>query len=110
MSTMTEAVVALLSSLLGRVEAREMFGAVGLYLDGTQFGLISDGRLLFRADQVNRDDFPEPPADGDGFAVRADLPGDLPWRPIPGEVLDDGERLRHVALRAWEAARRAHKA
>lgn len=108
--TATEAMVALLGSLLGRVEAREMFGAVGLYLDGTQFGLITDGRVLFRADQINRDDFAAPPADEDGFAVRGDLPGDLPWRPLPGEVLDDGERLRQVALRSWEAARRARKA
>lgn len=107
----TEAVVALLGSLLGRVESKDMFGAVGLYLDGAQFGLISDGRLMFRTDQVNRGDFePDQPLDDDGFCARAELPGDLPWRAVPGRVLDDAERLREVSLRAWEAAKRARKA
>lgn len=107
----SDAVVALLSSLLGRVEARDMFGAVGLYLDGAQFGVMSDGRLLFRADHLNRGDYEDyRQPDEDGFCARADLPGDLPWRPVPGPVLDDPETLRDWALKAWEAAKRARKA
>ncbi len=107
----TDAILALLRSLVGRVETRELMGAVGLFLDGAQFGIISDGRLHYRVDAGNRGDYEafELP-DADDFCPRGAMPGDLSWRPVPGPVLDDEELLADWTRKAWEAAKRARKA
>lgn len=106
-----EAVVALLRSVMGKVETRTMMGATGLYLDGAQFAIISDGQLLFRADAKNRADYAAfQIRDQDEFCPRGAIPGDLPWRPVPGPVLDDEDVLADWARKAWEAAKRARKA
>ena len=108
--TGTEAIVALLRSVMGRVETRTLMGATGLFLDGAQFAIISDGQLLFRADAQNRIDYEAfQIRDQDEFCPRGSLPGDLPWRPVPGPVLDDEDVLADWARKAWEAAKRARK-
>lgn len=103
--------IALLSELLGRVEVRERFGAAGLYLRGTLFAVISDGRLFLRTDAGNRAAFDAFEID-DGSAALAP-PGPTPagpsYRPVPGPILDDPEHLRAWALKAWEAGKRAGK-
>lgn len=107
----TEAIVALLRSLMGAVTTREIAGATGLFLDGAQFAVISDGRLLFRTDRQNRTDYEAfQIRSEDDFCPRGGIPADLPWRPVPGPVLDDEELLADWARRAWEAAKRARKA
>lgn len=103
------ALVSLLTSLVGKVVTRDMLGATGLYLDGAQFGLVSDGRIWYRTDHVNRADY-EAFAEPDAFCPSAGMPGDLTWRPLPPAILSDEEALVEWTRKAWEAAKRARKA
>lgn len=103
-----DALVALLTSLVGAVETREMMGATGLYLHGAQFGIVSDGRVYYRTDHLNRADYAGL-AEADAFCPSAGLPGDLAWRPLPPAVLDDADALAAWTRKAWEAAKRARK-
>lgn len=112
----TDAVVALIASLVGRIETRRVFGAVGLFLRAAQFGLISGGKLFFYTDRLNRGDYDRAERmdevvgdDTMGFCPRHDMPGDLPWREVPAFVLDEAEVLRTWTLAAWEAAKRSAK-
>lgn len=111
-----DALVAVLRSLVGRVETRFLCGATGLTLDGAVFGILSEeGRLYYRTDHLNRRDFEEYEAlsrmeeTGD-FCPRGDLPGGLSYRAVPTPVLDDPETLGEWTRKAWEAAKRARKA
>lgn len=110
-----DALVALLRSLVGRVEAKSLYGATGLSLDGAVFGIISDGRLYYRTDHLNRGDYEAFEAlardeTDEEFCPRADLPGGLSYRAVPMPVLDDPETLGEWTRKAWEAAKRARKA
>ncbi len=42
---------------LGPIEARAMFGGFGIYIDGAMLGLVADGVLYLKVDDVNRADF-----------------------------------------------------
>jgi DNA transformation protein and related proteins len=92
---------------LGEVSARRMFGGVGLYYDGTFFGLIDDDVLFLRVDDESRGE----------YLARA-MPAFHPVRnkpelstpsyyQVPGDVLDDAEQLVEWARRALAAARAA---
>jgi DNA transformation protein len=43
-----------LVALLGRVEARRMFGGHGLYAEGVMFALLDDGELFLKTDGETR--------------------------------------------------------
>jgi DNA transformation protein len=88
------------------VTTRNLFGGRGLYLEGTFFGVIFDGRLYFRTD-----------ADSRGEYVSRGMPALQPkYRPagpknvdrhfeVPAEIVRRGDRLRVWALRAARCAR-----
>lgn len=108
-SNFTNVVVTLLRPLVGRVEAKGMFDATGLSLDGTLFGVISGGKLFYRTDEHNRGDFDGDEPEGDFFPVSA-IPGDVSYREVPHSLLEDAENLAELTRRAWEAGRRASRA
>ena len=91
-------------SALGAVSARAMFGGVGLYHDGSFFGLLDDDRLYFKVDDTTRGDYeaagmePFSPSDGAGPS--------LGYFEVPGEVLEERDILRDWAMKAVEVARR----
>ncbi|MBF0306236.1 MAG: TfoX/Sxy family protein [Alphaproteobacteria bacterium] len=105
-----DAAVERLSALLGRVETKESLGAAGLLLQGTLFGMISDGKLYFRTDDQNRGEYEAHESDDDGFFPAGHVPGDIAWRAVPAPVQDDDETLRAWAKASWEAGKRAAKA
>ncbi len=84
-----------------------MFGGRGLYLDGTFFGVIFNGKLYFRTDDESRPEY-----------VARGMPAlqPPPHRPrgpktvdrnfeVPPEVLADGRMLKEWALPAACAKR-----
>lgn len=86
------------------VRARAMFGGYGLYLGDKFFGIVNDGRVFFRTDEVSRAEYVTrgmPPFQ----------PNNRPVGPktvarnfqVPDEVLADSEMLVEWALRAAEA-------
>lgn len=92
--------------LLGPVQARGMFGGWGLYLHGRMFGLIAEGQLYFKADELTRPDFER--AGCRPFLYRgADRPVSMGYWTPPEDVADDVRAITPWARRAVEAAERA---
>ncbi|MBI3608106.1 MAG: TfoX/Sxy family protein [Nitrospirae bacterium] len=92
-------------SCVGRVAAWNMFGGVGLYLDGVFFGLIAHDVLYLKVDDANR---PEYEAAGMGpFKPYPNRRTTMPYYELPAEVLDDADQLREWTRKARDAANRA---
>ena len=86
----------------GPVSSRFMFGGFGLYADGAMFGLVDDGTLYLRADEVNRPSFEAVGAQPWVYEMKG-KPSTMPYYPIPEDDFDDRD-----ALRGWfEGARAA---
>lgn len=92
---------------LGRVRpvtARSMFGGVGIYADGLFFALIADDVLYLKTDDANRPAF----AAAGMEAFRPSGHGAaMGYHRLPGELLEDPDRLRPWVDDAVEVARRA---
>jgi len=88
---------------LGGLEARRMFGGLGLYSRGTFFGLLYKERLYFKTDDSTR---PEYEARGsEGFRPRANLKNmKMRYYTVPAEVLEDEDELVRWAHKAVTAA------
>lgn len=82
---------------LDDLEAREMFGGFGLYLDETFFGIIHKGRLYFKIDDSTVDEYRKHKM--------------KPFRPnpkqtlksyyqVPVDIIEDGDRLCQWAVKA----------
>jgi len=90
---------------IGQVQARNMFGGAGLYLDGTIFALLFGDTLFFKVDDQNRDDFisegmqPFNPFDDGNRIIRS-------YFECPARLLDNEQELCDWARRSWEAGRR----
>jgi DNA transformation protein and related proteins len=87
---------------LGGVEARRMFGGLGLYNRGTFFGLLYKDRLYFKTDETTR---PEYEARGsEGFRPRPGVNVQMTYYTVPAEVLEDEDELVLWAQKAVTAA------
>jgi DNA transformation protein len=91
---------------LGPVQSRRMFGAWGLYLGGRMFGLIADGQLFLKVDDVTKPDFQAAGCrpfvyEGGGKSV------ELGYWTLPSDAADDAYALLPWARRAVDAAQRA---
>jgi DNA transformation protein len=87
---------------LGGVEARRMFGGLGLYSRGTFFGLLYKDRLYFKTDESTR---PEYEARGsEGFRPRPGVNVQMTYYTVPAEVLEDEDELVQWAQKAVTAA------
>lgn len=87
---------------LGGVEARRMFGGLGLYSRGTFFGLLYKDRLYFKTDDSTR---PEYEARGsEGFQPRPGVKVQMTYYTVPAEVLEDEDELVRWAQKSVTAA------
>lgn len=95
---------------LGRVApvtARSMFGGVGIYSDGLFFALVDDDTLYFKVDDSNRADFE---AEGMGpFMPFGDTSHVMQYYEVPGELLEDTDRLHLWMEKAVAVARNKRK-
>jgi DNA transformation protein len=91
------------------LQAKAMFGGVGLYGDGLFFALLDDDRLYFKVDDASRRDL-------EALGSGPFLPFGDPARPmrgyyeVPGDLLEDGERLEPFTRRALAVAAAAKPA
>ena len=93
---------------LGRiapVAARGMFGGVGLYSDGLFFGLIDDDRVYLKVDASNRGEFEA--LGMKAFAPYGDAAKAMQYYELPGDLLEDRDRLRPWIEKAIQVARTA---
>lgn len=91
----------------GDVSAKRMFGAYGIYRDGTIFGLVDDEVVYFKADDGNRAEFE---AAGQGpflITLKDGRTESMSYYTLPDGALDSPARLRPWAQLGWEAAQRA---
>jgi len=115
-----DALLPLFRAAMGRVETRDAGDVVGLYLQGTLFGIIQDGVLLFRVDGRTRADYdaaerwddPDEAPEDDASGASFEAPGNAglasaSFRRLPPFVLDDEDTLADWARKAWEAGKRA---
>jgi len=91
---------------LGPVQSRSMFGGWGLYFGGRMFGLIAEGQLFLKVDDVTKPDFQAAGCrpfvyEGGGKSVELGY-----WTP-PSDAADDAYALLPWARRAVDAAQRA---
>ncbi|WP_164007166.1 TfoX/Sxy family protein [Pyxidicoccus trucidator] len=91
---------------LGPVQSRSMFGGWGLYFGGRMFGLIGNGQLFLKVDDVTKPDFQAAGCrpfvyEGAGKPVEMGY-----WTP-PADAADDAYALLPWARRAVDAAQRA---
>ncbi|MEX2582946.1 MAG: TfoX/Sxy family protein [Gemmatimonadota bacterium] len=92
---------------LGRVvpvTSRSMFGGVGIYSEGIFFGLMDDDLVYLKVDDTNREDFESV---GKGpFRPFGEDSKPMQYYELPGELLEDPERLRPWIAKALDVARR----
>ena len=90
---------------LGHINARNMFGGVGLSIRGLFFGVIADDFLYFKVDVMNRGDYEA--EDMSPFKPFDDKPLVLQFYEVPIEVIEDRELLQDWADKSIEVANRA---
>ncbi|MGE5664601.1 MAG: TfoX/Sxy family protein [Deltaproteobacteria bacterium] len=82
---------------LNDVSCRSMFGGYGLYLGADFFGIIYDGRLYFKTDDVTREKYRRrgmrPFAPSAAQVLKS-------YREVPEEIVEDDERLADWAREA----------
>ena len=90
---------------LGPVQARAMFGAHGLYLDGLIFAIVTDDALFFKIDAVSRERFIKKGCEPLTYEGRSGTIA-LPYYETPDGTLTSTRRLLPWAELGLEAARR----
>ncbi|HTL97878.1 MAG TPA: TfoX/Sxy family protein [Holophagaceae bacterium] len=89
------------------VTSRAMFGGMGIYAQGLFFALIDDDRLYFKVDDATRPRFAEAGMGAfDPFKDGKTMGG---YYELPGEVLEDEERLPEWMREALSVAARASR-
>jgi len=84
------------------IRAKNMFGGVGVYSRDYFFALLDDDELYLKVDDSNRPDFealgigPFRPFGPDGEAMQ--------YYPVPGDMLEDVERLELWVEKAIDVA------
>lgn len=94
-----------------KLSTRRMFGGIGIYRAGVMFGLISDDRLYFKVDAVNKIDYQEagsyPFIYNRNNKTGGGSPVAISYFEVPPDVLENRELLYQWMLKAHEAAIRA---
>lgn len=89
---------------IGEVNAKRMFGGVGLYHDGLFFGVIASDVLYFKVDEQNRPLFEASGASP--FQPYGDGSYSMSYYEVPVDVLENVDDLRTWAHGAIGAAAR----
>jgi DNA transformation protein len=84
-----------LFSVMGRIEARRMFGGVGLYAEGVMFALIDDDVIFLKVDETLKADLAAAGSRSWTYSRRtgpqAGVPQQTSYWSLPESALDDPE-------------------
>ena len=94
---------------LGKVYAKRMFGAHGLYCGSLMFGLIDDDTLYLKADDQNCARFEDQDLGRFTYTAKGREVA-LSYYQAPPDALDDPAQMLDWARSACDAARRGAKA
>lgn len=94
---------------LGRLRARAMFGAFGLYCDDLFFAIVDDDVLYLKVDQLTRAEFEAENLCPFTYPMKDGSTATLSYYPVPDYVLESGPDLQNWARKGIAAALRAQK-
>lgn len=89
---------------LGDVEARRMFGGVGVFHGERMFGLIHDDVLYFKVDEAGRAAYEAAGAGPFEYQTKLGKRGLASYWRVPDDVLEDGDEMVAWGRRAIAAA------
>ncbi len=92
----------------GPVQARRMFGGLGLYHAGLMFALVADDVLYLKADEASARYFEALDLPRFSYEKRGKTVS-LSYFMAPAEMFDDPDAARTWAARAYEAALRQQR-
>jgi DNA transformation protein len=93
----------------GPVDARRMFGGVGIFRGGMMIALVTGDTLYFKVDDANRPDFEAAGMGPFTYGAKGDRMV-TSYYEAPAEVFDDPDTFVRWARSAHEAALRFHRA
>jgi DNA transformation protein len=89
---------------LGPVSARRMFGGVGLFHNGTMFGLIAREELFLKVGDANRPAYEAAGEAPFSYATKTGTNTTSSYWRCPPDLLDDAETLQSWVRQAIDAA------
>ncbi|HLQ26789.1 MAG TPA: TfoX/Sxy family protein [Acidiferrobacterales bacterium] len=92
----------------GPAVGKNMFGGVGIYLQGLFFALIAEDVLYFKVDDSNRPDYSN--AGMEAFKPYGDRGQVMQYYQVPIEILEDDDNLRIWINKALTVAGEKSKA
>lgn len=84
------------------VTSRSMFGCIGVYSSELFFAIVADDTLYFKVDDSNRSDYQS--SGMRPFRPYGNQSRIMPYYEVPGEVLEDPEKLRPWVEKALAVA------
>ena len=85
------------------LEARSMFGGIGLYADGVFFGIVAGDVLYLKVDEGSRPDYER--AGAHPFRPYADRPVTMQYYSVPAGIVEDAASVCAWASRAIAVSR-----
>lgn len=93
-------------SEFGPIDAKKMFGGVGLFKEGLMFGKIGGDTFRLKVDDHNQKEYEEK---GMKPFYSASKKKGMPYWEVPAEILENKEQLSLWAQKSYEAALRSKK-
>jgi DNA transformation protein len=88
----------------GSISGRRMFGAVGVYFNGTFFAIIDDGAIYFKTSDETRASFEAEGSRAFSYMTKKGAAKLTSYWRLPERLLDDADELRDWAERSIAAA------
>ena len=94
---------------LGPVTIKRMFGGKGVYHMGRIVGIVFQGEMLLKADDVTAPDFEAAGARRWSYEGKKGKAVNMPYWSIPDDAFDDPDLMARWVRLAYEAAVRADR-
>lgn len=91
---------------LGAVTAKSMFGGYGIYCDGVMFGIVADGAIYLKVDDLTRADYEREGLEPFTYVKQGKRVA-LSYHAAPADAVDNPEVMRAWAGKALDVAVRA---
>jgi DNA transformation protein len=91
---------------LRQLSAKRLFGGLSISADGALFGMIMDNALYFAVDDTTRAQYEAMGSRCFSYQTRKGRVDVKRFYEVPGDLLDDSERLLELASVSIETARR----
>ena len=88
----------------GPVEGRRVFNFDGLYIEGTMFGLVANGRVFLKTDTESRKAFAAEDCGPLHYRARDGADVEMSYYEMPSRLYDEPEEASAWARRAYDVA------